>query len=109
MYKFQCNRIEVREEDRGEDVALELEEEIRNCHLLSVRNVNPVEMFCWHSENTVKIFFLTSLICAIPKPRLKIDHLDKICRVLGVSEMSVCIQLPSWCQQPEWIGLHPKK
>lgn len=35
-----------------------LEKEIRNCHLLVVRNVNPVEMlFCWHSENTVKIFF----------------------------------------------------
>ena len=57
VYKFQCNGIEVREEDRGRMWHWKLEKEIRNCHLLSVRNVNPVEMFCWHSENTVKIFF----------------------------------------------------
>lgn len=56
VYKFQCSGIEVRE-DRGRMWHWRLEKEIRNRHLLSVRNVNPVEMFCWHSENTVKIFF----------------------------------------------------
>lgn len=65
-------------------------------------------LLCWHSENTVKISSSKSHLC-YSKNRTEIDHLDKILRVLGVSEMSVCIQLPSWCQQPEWLGLHPQK
>lgn len=65
-------------------------------------------LFCWHSENTVKISSNKSHLCC-SKNRTEIDHVDKILRVLGVSDMSVCIQLPSWCQQSEWLGLHLQK
>lgn len=62
-YKFQSSGVEVTG-GQGRMWHWRLGWEIGNCRLFFVRSVNPVEtLFCWHSENTVKISSKKSHLC----------------------------------------------